>query len=92
MANLYLYPNQSKAKSTSSSIERQRWLRDLETLRRRAAAAQLQAAELSKNRLGEELTDAQARLESLDHRRTAVESEVDFTESALTKIRARLSD
>ena len=47
--------------------DRQRWLRDLETLRQKAAAVLLQATELSKTRIGEELSDAKARLESAEH-------------------------
>jgi potassium-dependent mechanosensitive channel len=72
--------------------DRQRWLRDLEMLRRRAAAALLQATDLSKTRIGEELSDAKARLESAEHRLTAVESQVEFAEADLGKIRTRLSD
>ena len=72
--------------------ERQRWLRDLETLRQRAAAALLQATELSKTRLGEELSEARARLESVDHRLAVVESQVEFTEADLSKMRTRFSD
>jgi small-conductance mechanosensitive channel len=74
------------------SDDRQRWLRDLETLRQRAAAALLQATELSKTRLGEELSEARARLESADHRLAAVDSEVVFTEADLSKIRNGLSE
>jgi len=74
------------------SEDRQRWLRDLETLRQRAAAALLQATELSKTRIGEELSETRARLESADHRLAAVESEVEFTEADLSKIRTRLSE
>ena len=44
----------------TASDDRQRWLRDLETLRQRAAAAELQAAEVSKIRVGEELSDTRA--------------------------------
>jgi small-conductance mechanosensitive channel len=72
--------------------DRQRWLRDLETLRQKAAAVLLQATELSKTRIGEELSDAKARLESAEHRLAAVESQVEFTEADLAKIRTRLSE
>ena len=44
----------------TASDDRQRWLRDLETLRQRAAAAELQVAEVSKIRIGEELSDTRA--------------------------------
>ena len=72
--------------------DRQRWLRDLETLRQKAAAVLLQATELSKTRIGEELSDAKARLESAEHRLAAVESQEEFTEADLAKIRTRLSE
>jgi len=78
------------AKGTAD--DRQRWLRDLETLRQRAAAALLQATELSKTRIGEELSDVKARLDSAEHRLTAVETQVEFTEADLAKIRTRLSE
>lgn len=71
--------------------DRLRWLRDLETLRQRAAAALLQATELSKTRIGEDLSDAKSRLQSAEHRLAAVESQVDFTDDDLGKIRTRLS-
>lgn len=76
----------------TATDDRQRWLRDLETLRQRAAAALLQATELSKTRIGEELSDTKARLESAEHRLAAVESQVEFTEADLAKIRTRLSE
>ena len=72
--------------------DRQQWIQDLETLRQRAAAALLQATELSKTRIGEELSEARVRLESVDHRLAAVESKVEFTEEDLAKIRTRLSE
>ncbi len=74
------------------SDERQRWLRNLETLRQRAAAAELQAAELSKIRIAEELSDARSRLESEEQWLATVELQVEFTEADLAKIRARLSE
>jgi small-conductance mechanosensitive channel len=78
-------------KKGSSAEARQRWLRDLEALRQRAAAAQLQTAELSKTRVEEELSDARARLESAQHRLAAIEPQTEFTEEDLAKIRTRLS-
>jgi potassium efflux system protein len=71
--------------------QRQRWVRDLAALRQRAAAAQLQAAELSKMRIEEELSDARARLESAQHRLSAIEPTAEFTEEDLAKIRTRLA-
>jgi potassium-dependent mechanosensitive channel len=79
------------AKGTPAE-ERQAWLHDLETLRQRAAAALLHAAQLSKTRIEEELSDARARLESADRRLAAVEPEVEFTETDLSKIRSHLSE
>ena len=76
----------------TASEDRQRWVRDLEQLRQRAAAAQLQAAVLSKTRTEEELSDARSRLESAEHRLADVEPQVDFTDADLAKIRTRLSD
>lgn len=83
-----------RAESTKGSpnADRQRWLRDLEALRQRAAAAVLQAAELSKTRLQEELEDTRARLEASERRLESVEPQVNFTEADLGKIRTRLSE
>ena len=75
-----------------SASDRQRWLRDLESLRQRAAAAELQAADVATTRLGEELSDARGRLESVERRLAAVEPQVEFAETDLTKIRQRLSE
>ena len=82
---------QLEAKKGSAADARQRWLRDLEALRQRAAATQLQTAELSKTRVEEELSDARARLESAQHRLAAIEPQTEFTEEDLAKIRTRLS-
>ena len=76
----------------SPGVSRERWLRDLEALRQRAAAAMLQAAELSKTRVQEELEDARARLGSAERQLESVEPHVDFTEADLGKIRTRLSE
>jgi potassium efflux system protein len=75
-----------------SSADRERWHRDLEALRQRAAAAMLQAAELSKTRLQEELNDARARLEAAERHLESVEAQVAFTEADLRTIGKRLSD
>ena len=82
----------AEAATGSPGSERQSWLRDLQALRHRAAAAMLQAAELSKTRLQEDLSDARARLQSAERRLESVESHVDFTEADLGKIRTRLSE
>jgi small-conductance mechanosensitive channel len=76
----------------ATSDDRQRWLRDLQTYRQRAAAAEVQAAEVSRIRIGEELSDARARLGSAEQRLATVEPQVEFTEDDLAKIRKRLSD
>ena len=76
----------------TASDDRQRWLRDLDALRQRAPAAELQAAEVSKSRIGEELSDSRARLASAEHRLATVEPQVEFTEADLAKIRKRLSE
>jgi small-conductance mechanosensitive channel len=72
--------------------ERQRWLRDLETLRQRAAAAELQAAEASRIRVAEELSDARAGHDSAERRLSTVDPQVEFAEDDLAKIRQRLSE
>jgi potassium efflux system protein len=82
----------AEAATGSPESERQSWLRDLQSLRHRAAAAMLQAAELSKTRLQEDLSDARARLQSAERRLESVESHVDFTDADLGKIRTRLSE
>jgi small-conductance mechanosensitive channel len=81
-----------ETKQGATSDDRQRWLRDLQTYRQRAAAAELQAAEVSRIRIGEELSDARARLGSAEQRLATVESQVEFTEADLAKIRKRLSE
>ncbi|HET9866558.1 MAG TPA: hypothetical protein VFQ06_04650, partial [Nitrospira sp.] len=74
-----------------SEADRNRWLRDLEALRQRAAAAMLQATELSKVRIGDELADARARLQTAVSRLSAVDPLVEFREADLEQIRTRLS-
>ena len=76
----------------TASDARQRWVRDLETLRQRAAAAEVQAAEVSRIRLAEELADSRARLESAEEKLAAVEAQVEFREEDLAKVRKRLSE
>jgi hypothetical protein len=75
----------------TAADDRQRWLRDLETLRQRAAGAEVQAAEASRTRVAEDLSDARARLEAAERRLATVEPEVEFTDADLAKIRKRLS-
>lgn len=77
--------------TSPSGADRNRWLRDLEALRQRAAAALLHATELSKIRIGDELSDARARLQAAESRLSAVDQLVEFTEPDLEKIRTRLS-
>ena len=88
-----LRQSSEKLESTKGTAsDRQRWLHDLETFRERAAAGELQAAELSKTRLDEELSDTRGRLESAERRLATVEPQVEFAESDLTKIRKGLSE
>jgi small-conductance mechanosensitive channel len=77
--------------SGPAGTDRQRWLRELEALRQRAAAALLQATETAKLRISEELSDARARLETAEHRLASVEPQAKFTEEDLGTIRARLA-
>ena len=83
-----------RLESTKGTVsdDRERWLRDLETLRQRAAAAELQAAQTANTRLQEELADARAKLQSAEHRLASVEPQVEFTETDLNKLRQRLSE
>jgi len=74
------------------SDDRQRWLRDVETLRQRTAAAELQAEEISKIRIAEELADTRARLASAEQKLATVEAQVEFSEADLAKVRKRLSE
>jgi potassium-dependent mechanosensitive channel len=76
----------------TAADDRQRWLRDLETLRQRAAAAELQAGEASRIRVAEELSDARANLDSAEHRLLTAEPQVEFAENDLATIRKRLSE
>lgn len=70
---------------------RERWLRDLDILRKQAASVMLSAAELSKTRVQEELADTRARLAFARRQLDAAEPQVKFTEADLDKVRARLS-
>jgi len=78
--------------SDPAKANRQRWVRDLEDLRKRAAAVRVSAAELSKTRVEEELADSRARLAFAQRQLETVEPHVDFSEPDLAKIRARLTD
>lgn len=91
-AGLRQASERAEAAKGSPGVSRERWLRDLEALRQRAAAAMLQAAELSKTRVQEELEDARARLGSAERQLESVEPHVGFTEVDLGKIRTRLSE
>jgi potassium-dependent mechanosensitive channel len=75
-----------------AKANRQRWARDLEDLRKRAAAVRVSAAELSKTRVEEELADSRARLAFAQRQLATVEPHVDFSEPDLAKIRARLTE
>lgn len=70
---------------------RLRWLRDQEELRRRAAAVEVTAAELSKRRVEEELAETRARLELARRQLETAEPHVVLTEEDLDKVRSRLT-
>jgi small-conductance mechanosensitive channel len=76
----------------TASDGRQRWIRDLETFRQRAAAAEVQAAEVSRIRIAEELADYRGRLASAEQKLAAVEAQVEFREEDMAKVRKRLSE
>ena len=71
---------------------RQRWLRDLEDVRKRAAAVRVSAAELSKTRVEEELADAKARLAFAQRQLETAEPQTAFSEADLEKVRSRLTE
>jgi potassium-dependent mechanosensitive channel len=70
---------------------RQRWAKDLEDLRKRAAAVTVSATETSKTRVEQELEAAQARLALAQRQLESVQPQVQFTEADLNKVRARLA-
>ena len=75
----------------SSQVARQRELRDLEELRRRAAAVTVTAAEIAKKRVEEELEETRARLTFADRQLEAADEQVKFGEEDIDKVRKRLS-
>jgi len=75
----------------SPDAARRRWVRDLEELRKRAAAAMVGAAELSQTRVQEELAETRARLESSQRRLETVQPHLEFTQDDLRKVQAGLS-
>ncbi len=80
-----------EATTDPAQSSRQRWIRDLEDLRRRAASVAVTAAESSKTRVEQELADTQARLALAQRQLAAVEPQVEFTEADLHKVRSRLA-
>ncbi len=70
---------------------RERWTRDLEDLRRRAAAVTVSAAESSRTRIEEELADTRARLNFAQRQLEAAEQQTLFAEADLHKVRTRLA-
>jgi hypothetical protein len=70
---------------------RERWLRDLDQLRRQAASVMLSAAELSKQRVEEELADTRARLAFSQRQLEAAEPHATLSDADLNKVRARLA-
>jgi potassium-dependent mechanosensitive channel len=79
----------TKDDPAQGSLERS--TRDLEDLRKRAAAVSVNAAETSKARVEEELADTRARLAFAQRQFEAADPQVTFTQADLNKVRARLS-
>ena len=74
-----------------SQAARHREQRDLEELRRRAAAVTVAAAEIAKKRVEEELAETHARLTFAERQLEAAEQQVSFGEEDIEKVRKRLS-
>jgi potassium-dependent mechanosensitive channel len=74
-----------------SQTARQREVRDLEELRRRAAAVTVAAAEIAKKRVEEELAETHARLAFAERQLEMAEPHVMFEDDDIDKVRKRLS-
>ena len=74
-----------------SQAARHREQRDLEELRRRAAAVTVAAAEIAKKRVEEELAETHARLTFAERQLEVAEEQVKFGEEDIEKVRKRLS-
>lgn len=74
-----------------SQAARHRELRDLEELRRRAAAVTVAAAEIAKKRVEAEIEETHARLTFAERQLEAAEEQVKFGEEDIEKVRKRLS-
>ena len=79
------------ANDTAQAVQ-QRWLRDIEELRKRAASVQLAALERSKQREEAELAETRARLAFAERKFQAAEQQTVFTEDDLKKVQTRLSE
>ncbi|MGZ8374959.1 MAG: mechanosensitive ion channel domain-containing protein [Nitrospira sp.] len=82
---------QLEAVTDPSRAARHRDQRDLEELRRRAAAVTVAATEMAKRRVEEELAETQARLTFAERQLEAAEQQVSFGEEDIEKVRKRLS-
>jgi potassium-dependent mechanosensitive channel len=83
---------QLETANDEAQAARQRWLRDTEELRKRAASVQLAASELSKKREEAELAEAQARLAFAERKFQTAAQQTVFTEDDLKKVHIRLSE
>lgn len=81
-----------EAAKDSPTAARERWLHELSVLRKQAAAVMVQAAELSKRRVEEELAETRTRLAFEQRRAQAVMPHVEFSEADLNKVRARVTE
>lgn len=79
-----------EAAKDPTHVEQERHLHDLVVLRAQVASILLEAAQLSRRRVQEELDGAKARLMFEQRRLAAVSTHVDFTEADLAQIRTRL--
>ena len=77
--------------SETAQAAQQRWLRDIEELRKRAASVQLAALELQKKREEAELAEIQAHLAFAERQFQTAEQQTVFTEDDLKKVHTRLS-
>lgn len=82
---------QLEANKDPAEVSRQRWTRDLEDLRKRAASVMVSATEVSKTRVEQELADARARLAFAQRQLESVQPQLEFSEADLNKVRGRLA-
>ncbi len=73
-------------------LARLRWIHELNELSRHAAAVALNAAEVAKRRVEEQLAEAQIRLALTRRQLETAQAQMRFTEADLKKARARLKE